>query len=611
MAAAPTRDVLLVDLSGSERHRRLVRQVASAYLRTVAALGGRRVDLLLYAPRGEGLDLAWPGNVRVHTPAELLDGELCRQIDAWVLRASQAAVAAAPGPIVSGVDLALLHLTLLQDDMREHALLTLAMRVLLRREGAARWGIASADSGMADAVSDDLARVVSGRRLVLCRIAHWLHRLGTRARHRVPDVGGPTLSSRPITEGCTQVRATVGAPDVLLLEQSRPVAGMCDALAPTLRSAGISVLRLRCFDGAEAVADGLLVPAPDARRRAAPDDGVRWAAVPDELPAFADGTDLSPRWRALLAKLHRMYDTVQRAYVEDVASALDVLQPRLLVVGNDRWWVGQAAVRLAQARGITTVALQDGVMFAMPRAYWLLADCALVNGGHMRDALVTHGAAPERVQVVGQPRYDAYRRTPPEATARRMARERLGLRSDGKLYLVAAQPDQSSAFAASVVDALLEAADADVLLRPHPSMPAAPLVDLVRARATARLRLDPGMPLEELLPLIDLLVIQNSTLGIEAALAGVPVIACNLTGLPDLVPYGALGLATAVTSLEELRDVVQRGVLSRASVAAIEYLIGPLDGQAAVRVTDAMAVCLSASGAARAAVAVPAGPPPC
>src|SRR2546421_2444696 len=42
-------------------------------------------------------------------------------------------------------------------------------------------------------------------------------------------------------------------------------------------------------------------------------------------------------------------------------TALDLLQPEVILVGNDRWWGGQTFVQLARQRGIPSVCVQDGV----------------------------------------------------------------------------------------------------------------------------------------------------------------------------------------------------------------------------------------------------------
>jgi hypothetical protein len=585
--------LVVADLVGREDARVLVQGA----LHLLPVLGGGRLsDLLLNAPRGDGALLRVPAAVRVETPADLLTPEELAVADDWVLDASFRIVDACDPVVRYGhVNMAALYLCMLQDWLHEYALMALSLRTQLRRRAGMSLTVFSPDPFLAGALEADLrADGLRVRRTAACRVGHGLHALVDRTRHASLHRGARAgTAARPITES---VRA-LPAPDVLLVSESRPMEQMFAACVPSLRASGLEVLQLQLGPpGRRSQADAGCITALSPADPAYPGHGIESPTreLPDvPLPPLPDGMRLSPTWRTRLARRMQYLLAVKRRYVDDLRTALAELRPRAIAVGNDRWWVGQAVVQVARELGIPTVALQDGIMFALPRCWWLAADVGAVNGRHMFEALAAHGVPHERLALVGQPRYDAR----PATLDRAAARAALHVPREARLVLVATQPDQSPIYAAAVVRTLLDRGDVQVILRPHPSMDAAPLRAVADAVPSGRVRLDGATPIEQQLAAADLVVVQNSTLCVEAALAGVPVITCTLNGLPDLVPYGTLGLATAVRSLPELRRALDAvleapptAVLSDAErQARIEHLIGPLDGRSAERFAELMA----------------------
>jgi hypothetical protein len=83
-------------------------------------------------------------------------------------------------------------------------------------------------------------------------------------------------------------------------------------------------------------------------------------------------------------------------------------RPELVVVGNDRWWLGMAAVLAAREQGIPTLVIQDGVAWDTPMWTASTADYVAVNGEQLERLLLRNGLPRERIKRIGQPRYDGY-----------------------------------------------------------------------------------------------------------------------------------------------------------------------------------------------------------
>jgi hypothetical protein len=276
-------------------------------------------------------------------------------------------------------------------------------------------------------------------------------------------------------------------------------------------------------------------------------------------------------------------------HLEAVAAWMDALSPDLVVVGNDRWWVGQAFVLIAQARGVRTLSVQDGVASALPEWFWISADHIAVSGPFLGALLAERGTPKDRCHVVGQPRYDEFARP---AASREELRRAFGLARDGFCVLFATQPTQHHRYVTDVATAILGVPAARLLLRPHPSLPSS-ATPTVRNSDRERIVVVAEPPIADLLEACDLLVTQYSTVAIEAVLRDRAVITADFTGMPPVVNYAAVGLSTHATTKEELRELIAahaaRWALARHcrpgpdALGALEALIGPSDGGAARR----------------------------
>ena len=147
------------------------------------------------------------------------------------------------------------------------------------------------------------------------------------------------------------------------------------------------------------------------------------------------------------------------------------------------------------------------------------------------------------------------------------------------------------------------------MLRPHPSDPSDLWERLRRAHGSERVTLHRTGDSLTLVRACDVLVTQHSTVVLEAALLGKPVITTEFGGLRGPAPVITAEIATQVRGLEGLTREVQRLATavhaprpepSQSRQGALKALVGPVDGHAGERVADLVAEVLQ-----RAPCAVP------
>jgi len=211
----------------------------------------------------------------------------------------------------------------------------------------------------------------------------------------------------------------------------------------------------------------------------------------------------------------------------------------------------KATIDEAQARGIPAIVLND--LVASPSNFWLhnpdYADRILVLNDAVRDRLLASGHSPAKVIVTGNPAFASMialraKRGLKSGTRPRVVLFASQILAKGELQLV--QDTQKA-----LHDLACRRPEWRVHVRLHPSEAnqtdwiAAPLVHLT------------GLRLEEELELCDVLVTHGSTVAIEAALAGIPVVQQLGSQLAAETRFDLLGIAVASTKPDNLERAIQ------------------------------------------------------
>ena len=589
--------LIFVDLTGTARNQAAV-VAATSLLTFWRRLRGRTSTLIVCAPSGNPRDIAWPAGVTVLYPVDLLADSELQKAHEWTFATAEAHLAHADDEVVIGphkIQLAGLRRLHLQGGLRFYALAAASLEVAIARHRAVEVTIVSGTRDFAAALCADLRNRRIGARAFVVNPGRWLQWRGWLAATPRPGIPPERRAAIIGTVRSTRRKA-------LLVSETLPMALMFESIEAALAASG-DVEQVRVQYGAlrreyapppgcqvfNVGAPGGDGDAPGLERPVCAYPAHWTSSRTVTMPGyFGVGKVPSPVGDALAGSPGASREELVR-HLEAVAAWMDALSPDLVVVGNDRWWVGQAFVLIARARGIRTLCVQDGVASAVPEWFWISADHIAVSGPFLGTLLTARGTPEDRCHIVGQPRYDEFARP---TASREELRRAFGLAGGEFCVLFATQPTQHPRYVTDVATAILGVPTARLLLRPHPSLPSSAR-PTVRNGDRERIILVAEPPIADLLEACDLLVTQHSTVAIEAALRNRAVITADFTGMPPVVNYAAVGLSTHATTKEALRELIAahaaRGSLGPDrrpgpdALHALEALIGPSDGGAVRR----------------------------
>jgi hypothetical protein len=307
---------------------------------------------------------------------------------------------------------------------------------------------------------------------------------------------------------------------------------------------------------------------------------VRTRSVRRELADFWRPAGEEPAHDALAAYTLRRFHAgyVWQTLVDARAAErlLDEARPRALVVASDAHRYARLLVLLARARGVPTFVLQHGAIGERDLYVPLVADHMLAWGPWCRDWFVAQRTPAERVHAVG------FVRAPERRTLR-------GPVPDDARLLFAAQPIPDGVtreLLGAVRFALEDDARLSLVVRPHPGESRrASLAELLAAWPESvrgrTLLSPPGRSLAEDLAAADVVVVSQSTVGIDALTAGVPTLLLSHGRIPEVIPFrafgGVVGAADGpglVTGLRALRDPERLAELARGADAFLDAYVG-------------------------------------
>ena len=249
---------------------------------------------------------------------------------------------------------------------------------------------------------------------------------------------------------------------------------------------------------------------------------------------------------------------------------LDELQPSVVVATNSPR-SEQAAIEAAVARGIPTLSMID--LFALDYDPYLKrkvhANRITVLGPQVRDKLVAAGIEPERICVTGNPVFDALV-SPVHQRQAQALRDSLGWKDHtvvlwtGHLETLPDTPEEWRGEKFGVmIEGLLRGwaashPGAALIVRYHPNEyqafpPQPPQVNVHIS--------DPRKePIHTALLAADAVVVQTTTVGVEAAVAGRNVFALSFSPFvrSSALDYSVLGLAHSVATPQDLLPMLER-----------------------------------------------------
>ena len=400
--------------------------------------------------------------------------------------------------------------------------------------------------------------------------------------------------------------------------------------APLLEERGVPFRR---FD--ELLSDALTeqVLADASRRIVRMGDGLRDAAVEAAWPQY-DATTWEELRRTIVERLRTdlFEEIVCLELLRRWAREMDL---RLVVTPHDMCRDTKTLVFGARRLGVPSLHVIHGVPWGAANIHdALFADRMAVYNEHVKDLYASFGVPRERMVVTGNPEWDVHAR-PPTAGYREMACSGLGIDPTYPIVVYAlsfshyhsksavSHPDVVRHATQAVVSAFSALAqkhdDWQFVLRRHPGDPRPPeyLESMAKSAGLERVWIDNGLSAVACLAIADVLVCVESNLGIEAILAGKPVVTCLVDEAARAVAnegfgrlFGADDAVLLAGRPEEIAPAVEAALLDAGTrrrflerrVGSIRRLNHANDGKATARVC-ALALEMIEHGAAYVAAA--------
>ena len=292
--------------------------------------------------------------------------------------------------------------------------------------------------------------------------------------------------------------------------------------------------------------------------------------------------------------------------MDEAAAALDALRPRSVLTYAEAGGWGRALVLEARRRGIPSVGLQHGFIYRRWLNYLHEPDemtgvgadrgfpaptLTLAFDDYAARHLREHGRfAANAVQVAGSPRLDALMRSLREVTpdAIAAARSAAGVPDGHALVLVTTKEREARHVLPALVAAAGSLPNVTLVIKPHPAETVEAYADVTAGRTAVRV-VPAAAPLAPLMAASRAIVTVNSTLALDAAVAGIPAL---VVGLPNnLSPFVDAGALAGARHTDEIGETLERilyhegfrqQLASARSVFLRDHAIGS-DGQSAAR----------------------------
>lgn len=283
--------------------------------------------------------------------------------------------------------------------------------------------------------------------------------------------------------------------------------------------------------------------------------------------------------------------------VRTMENALRAYKPSLVVTTNSPR-AEQAAIIAAGNLGIPSVCAVD--LFALQEVQWIgqpgYADRVCVLNDSVRSMFLSHGRKPDEVVVTGNPAFDPLSAAETIEAGKQLRRER-GWDDGRKVVLWASQIEpERHPFADRSGDPSLPRRVESKLRSIVAASQGLRLV--VRYHPSEQVNFDPASyvdfspvsePISVLLHAVDVVVVTASTVGLEAAIAGRPVISVDMSMFTPDTKYDELGVSHGITDLELLGQALNKALAGNRP-GFTQGKLGMTATQAVLRVMDSLLI---------------------
>jgi len=297
----------------------------------------------------------------------------------------------------------------------------------------------------------------------------------------------------------------------------------------------------------------------------------------------------------------------------ELRSALDEIQPDLVVVAIDNDPIAQIVLNESKKRGIKTLLVPEGLIkqdlitrdhYLSDYFYKVLrllgiyiayikygtggCDKILVSGKKSLDILKKLGVKKEKMVMVGQQKYDSFLEK---------IRKEKPVSNEVKVYLYAAstrifEEDGEIRLIGKIAESANKL-NLDLIIKLHPRTPQKPedLLTLIKTNGTLRLKIiKEGYETFEILKGVDAVITISSAIILEALMMDKECIAANYLAGKRRFDYDSYNAFYSIESEEEIYDVLKESILLKKSYEnkkrLLEDELYKLDGKAGVRTAE-------------------------
>lgn len=295
--------------------------------------------------------------------------------------------------------------------------------------------------------------------------------------------------------------------------------------------------------------------------------------LPDRLDCF--GVNLAPAVGRWLTERLSSHGPRQTRLVEQIDSHFQQVAADALILEEDATPLGRAAVAIAQHHGTASMVVQHGAPCCRFGFAPLAADRILVWGESSREQLVRWGVPAEQIRVTGSPRHDRLHARFAKTGRFEAIRRAVRRAADQPHFLLLAtmpprddRPDavtlglNTRTYAEmlrTVLAVVARRPGAQLTIKLHPRAAADPIVrQALREFPQVEARLIQRPTLEETLRGVDCVFSCGSSGGVDATLAGIPVIQVLPPGVNELLPHQSWGLTGTAHSETELETLLRQ-----------------------------------------------------
>lgn len=303
----------------------------------------------------------------------------------------------------------------------------------------------------------------------------------------------------------------------------------------------------------------------------------------------------------IVERLTRCFDEAIY-WIETLSEAFDRLQPRCVVSTTYSNIVGRATACVAKRRGAGSVFVQHGMFPDCDFFAYFCNDLLLLWGEANRRTMLRNGVASEQIQVVGPSIYDPLARRLAASAPNRYPRAGEPLRI---AYLASRTGGLavSSSIARRCFTAVAEAAsripNAELRVKVHPGDKSGLLESLARSYSSVSIASSGSA--QDIICESDVAIVVSSTTGLEACMAGRPLIVLEVAGAPEYGPYEQYGAALQIRvdgsdssdalaqAIRSLSDPAKLAELAAGRRRLIDDLLNGGAGDATERAAQAIA----------------------